>query len=263
MPRPPVLVRLTGAIERRLAVLAVPGVALTSGAIALGAGAVAGPAVAIAAGCVALVGGVGLRSAVRTTGVRRRRTQALTAARTVRAEVGAGIAPATALAAAATAAPMHAPALREAAAHLDKGADGSAALIAVPELAGLGHAFRVSAESGASTGSVLDAVVRDLVAARDRDDSVATALAASRASAGLLAGLPVVGVALGVAMGADPIGVLFGSAAGRMVGAVGVVLDCAGLAWTMRIVARARDAPARDVPLREAPNGDGPIWAGG
>ena len=61
-------------------------------------------------------------------------------------------------------------------------------------------------------------------------------LAGPRATARLLAGLPVVGVALGAGLGADPLGFLLGTGAGAACLAVGGVLVALGLLWTRALV---------------------------
>ena len=55
----------------------------------------------------------------------------------------------------------------------------------------------------------------------------------------MLAALPVVGLALGGALGAHPIGLLLGSAVGRALCLAGIVFDAVGLMWVQRFAARA------------------------
>jgi tight adherence protein B len=64
---------------------------------------------------------------------------------------------------------------------------------------------------------------------------VALELAAPRATARLLAALPVLGIVIGSASGANPVGVLIGTAWGWGLLGAGLVLDLAGLAWVGRI----------------------------
>jgi tight adherence protein B len=52
----------------------------------------------------------------------------------------------------------------------------------------------------------------------------------------LLAVLPLVGLAMGWALGADPLGVLLHTAAGLVCLVVGGLLEAAGFCWAMRIV---------------------------
>jgi tight adherence protein B len=65
---------------------------------------------------------------------------------------------------------------------------------------------------------------------------LAAQLAGPRATARLLAGLPVLGVAMGAGLGADPLGFLLGTAAGAGCLALGGVLVGLGLLWTRALV---------------------------
>jgi tight adherence protein B len=55
----------------------------------------------------------------------------------------------------------------------------------------------------------------------------------------LLCVLPVVGVLLGHALGADPAGFLLRTAPGQAALLAGIALEAAGVAWTRAIVSRA------------------------
>ncbi|MDO5749882.1 MAG: type II secretion system F family protein [Rothia sp. (in: high G+C Gram-positive bacteria)] len=63
-----------------------------------------------------------------------------------------------------------------------------------------------------------------------------SALAAPAATARLLSTLPFVGLGLGALLGADPLGVLFGSIPGALCGAAGLYLGWAGYSWSARLV---------------------------
>jgi tight adherence protein B len=102
-------------------------------------------------------------------------------------------------------------------------------------LADLGAAWEVSERTGASLGATLEALAERLIAAGAVTDVVSAELAAPRATGRLLAVLPVAGLALGYAMGGDPVAFLTGSAAGQISLALGVALGCAGVLWTERI----------------------------
>lgn len=95
------------------------------------------------------------------------------------------------------------------------------------------------AQSGAALADVLDSVA----AAHRADERIRAAvnaeLAAPRASAALLAMLPVLGIALGAAAGAQPLTVLFHTGLGAGCLAGGVVLDACGVAWSLAIAGRA------------------------
>lgn len=103
----------------------------------------------------------------------------------------------------------------------------------------LAAAWRV----GELTGCGLAAPVARVLRAHRAQDrlrrEVAAELAGPIATAYLLAVLPLVGVALGTALGADPLAFLLGTGPGRLVLSAGVVLDIAGLVWTRRIASAA------------------------
>ena len=97
-------------------------------------------------------------------------------------------------------------ALVEAGALAEVGAEPQQALGREPLLAPLAVACALSARSGASMAALLAGVRADLVADRDTRAAVHAAVAGPRASALLLAGLPVLGLLMGAALGADPAG---------------------------------------------------------
>jgi tight adherence protein B len=106
-------------------------------------------------------------------------------------------------------------------------------------LAGLALGCQVASGSGASLTATLAGVQADIAADRAVHRTVAAALAAPRASAFLLAGLPLVGLGLGAAMGADPLRVLLHTGYGAALLLGGLALDLAGLAWTLTLTRRA------------------------
>lgn len=196
----------------RLAVPAGLGVILFSGAVQLAHGA----SVALPAVAGAVAGGTVGRTV--TAAVARRRRDRDEAAQVetlaaLAAEVRAGQRPAAALAAVG---------LRE-----------------VP--ATIAAAWTLSEHSGAPIATVLDRIEDDLRARVRQRRAVAAELAGARSTAVLLAGLPSVGIALGAAMGASPLAVLFGTAHGQLALLAGVILDSAGVLWTARIVSAADD----------------------
>ncbi len=100
-------------------------------------------------------------------------------------------------------------------------------------------AVRLSGRTGCSLAAVAGAVEDDLRARYRRRLELRAATAAPRASAALLAGLPLLGLAMGSGVGADPWGVLTGTGLGQVLLVAGVGLEAAGLAWSRRLVARA------------------------
>lgn len=103
----------------------------------------------------------------------------------------------------------------------------------------LAAAWQVAAATGAPTAGVLRALARALEAEHEQDDATAAAMAGPRASALVLAGLPLAGLGLGALMGVDPLAVLVGTVAGRWCAVVGLGCAGGGWWWTSRLVAAA------------------------
>lgn len=213
-------------------------------ACAVAAGVVGGPAIGVAVALVAATVAGSISSALSARRAARRRRELLTSVRLLVAELESGSRSAAALRAAAAVAPQHAEALAAAGAAAETGSDAAGTLFAsgARDLAPLAHAWRVGALTGAPMADVLGRVAADLSDDDDRHRAVAVALAGPRSSAALLAGLPVVGIALGAAMGARPLTFLFGSSAGRLVCCIGVALDAAGVLWTQRLMRRVQQS---------------------
>lgn len=211
-----------------------------------GLGAAAAAFGGLALGVAALAGLLATFTVVRSAASRRRTARQeralLAAVRLLATELEAGSRPPDALAAAAASTPEYATAFGAAAAAAADGDDVAAALLDHPDLQGIGYAWRVAQDAGAPLAEVLGRLAADLAARRAQGLAVATALAGPRSSAVLLAGLPVLGLALGATLGAQPLDVLFGTPGGRLVCAAGVVLDAAGVWWTQRLITRAESA---------------------
>ncbi len=109
-------------------------------------------------------------------------------------------------------------------------------------LAGAAACWEVAVDGGAGLADGLDRVAAALRAERDQRDDLRAQLAGPRATAGMLALLPLFGVLLGVSLGADPLRVLLHTPAGLGCLLVGAALEWAGLAWTSRIVRAAEGA---------------------
>lgn len=100
-------------------------------------------------------------------------------------------------------------------------------------------AARLSARTGCSLAAVVGAVEDDLRARSRQRLELHSATAGARASAAVLAGLPVLGLVMGGGVGADPWRVLTTTLPGQLLLVVGVALEAAGLAWSARLVSRA------------------------
>ncbi|MEV0480043.1 type II secretion system F family protein [Streptomyces sp. NPDC050508] len=103
-------------------------------------------------------------------------------------------------------------------------------------LSGLAACWRVAVDQGAGLAAGLDRLEGALRADRDQRADLRAQLAGARATAVMLAGLPVLGLLLGAAMGADPLRVLLHSGAGLGCLVVGGLLEGVGLWWALRIV---------------------------
>ncbi|MFI9008947.1 type II secretion system F family protein [Actinosynnema sp. NPDC053489] len=116
-----------------------------------------------------------------------------------------------------------------------RGGDVEAALADFPDARQLARAWRLSAVHGVPLADVLDAVRRDLDRRSAFAGQVHARMAGPRASAAVLAGLPLFGVVLGELGGAGPLAVLSGTLPGQVLLVAGVVLICAGLRWSGRL----------------------------
>lgn len=109
-------------------------------------------------------------------------------------------------------------------------------------LLGLAACWRVAVDRGAGLAAGLDRLEGALRAERDQRADLRAQLAGARSTAVMLAGLPVLGLLLGTALGADPLRVVLHSTAGLGCLLVGAVLEGAGLWWALRIVRGAEAA---------------------
>lgn len=116
-----------------------------------------------------------------------------------------------------------------------RGGDVEAALVDFPDARHLARAWRLSAVPGVPLAEVLDAVRRDLDRRTAFAGQVHARMAGPRASAAVLAGLPLFGVLLGELGGGSPLAVLTDTAPGQVLLVTGVVLICAGLRWSGRL----------------------------
>ncbi|WP_026240477.1 hypothetical protein [Parafrankia discariae] len=99
----------------------------------------------------------------------------------------------------------------------------------------LATAYRVCRLAGVRLAPVATMLADAARADAARADELASALAGPRSSGRLVAGLPLLGLALGALVGASPVEVLLTGSAGRACLTAGVLLDLAGLRWLRRI----------------------------
>ena len=164
------------------------------------------------------------------------------ALRTLASELRAGSAPVEALERAAGEPPLWPHAL--AAARFGDRVDRGLRLDAErrPDLAGPLRQFAACWHVGVVRGSGLASSVERLAVSlrvqQELHSTLRSELAAPRATARMLGLLPVVGIAMGYLLGADPLAWFLGSPAGLIVFASAVVLTLVGVTWTRRIVQR-------------------------
>ena len=228
-PEPPTTAGRRGRRWQRLVLLAGPLVVLL-----LAAG--ASPQVAVLA--LAGAGVAGLASALWRRS--RERAAAEQVARRVLAtceqlagELAVGQPPARTLARAADAWPH----LRPVAEAFRMGSDvpaawrSAAALPGAGDLRHLGAAWQVAHRTGQGLGEAVDRVAHQLRGAQATRRVVRGELASARATARLVAGLPVLAMLMGSGAGGDPVGFLLGHPAGAACLAGGLLLGGAGLWW--------------------------------
>jgi len=211
-----------------------------------------GPVAAVLAAATALAGRRALRE-VRTAAERDRAAAAAAGACAVlAAELRAGRPQETALLLAAEDLPPPlAESIRRAVVLARLGGDVSASLrsagappasaAAALLLRQLATCWQVAGRTGAGLAGVVDALATDLRARERLRLETNAALAGSRTTAWLLAGLPVVGIAMAAGFGAAPATVLLRTPSGLGCLFAGIALDVAGVAWTRRLVRRALD----------------------
>jgi tight adherence protein B len=117
---------------------------------------------------------------------------------------------------------------------------GGAVRVGVESLAA---AWAVSERAGAPLATALERLTADVRSRYHQRRLVLAQLAGPRATAALLAVLPVLGVLLAVGAGARPFDMLFGTPAGQVSLLAGVALDAIGVLWSLRILGSASAQP--------------------
>jgi tight adherence protein B len=114
-----------------------------------------------------------------------------------------------------------------------------AALPGAERLRALGALWSVAADAGNGLADGLDRLASSLAAEERRRADVAAQLAGPRASAAVLAALPLAGIALAASLGADPVTFLLTTPPGLACLVAGASLDALGLWWVRRITRAA------------------------
>lgn len=100
-------------------------------------------------------------------------------------------------------------------------------------------AARLSDELGAPLAGVLERIASAVAADEEAEGERRAALAGPRATARVLAWLPLLGLVLGAVLGADPLGVVLSGGLGTTAAALGVGLLLVGRWWTAALLRRA------------------------
>ncbi|MBF6216042.1 type II secretion system F family protein [Nocardia puris] len=113
-------------------------------------------------------------------------------------------------------------------------ADGvrDADAVIAPELTRVADAWSIAERHGLALADLLTAARTDLLGRVRFRSRTTAALAGPRASATVLSTLPLLGLALGQLMGANPLGILLTSPAGAILLPLGAALACTGLLWS-------------------------------
>jgi len=226
---------------------------LPSSLVAVGATCLAVVVIPSTATQVALValGAAGLFALKLRRGARGRadaaafRAEVARVVRSASAELRAGVDPAAALHAATSDASSAWTSV-----HAADAADVRTALQAVAStpggesLADVSAAWNLAEQAGAPLAVILDRMATSIQAEVELDREVAVEAGPARATARLMAVLPIFGLGLGLLLGVNPVAVLVGSGLGVTCLVGGLALACCGVWWIERIVS-ALDRPDR------------------
>lgn len=214
--------------------VAVPAVGVASGALAfLGVGVPAGVAGTLLGTTVAAL----IRAAVLAGRRRRTALETMRAVRALAREVHAGADLTSAVAALRESA---GPVVSDLLGRLVDAAGGAPTVGSVRKgsariEAALAASVALSRRVGVPLAGLLDRLAEGLADEQHAAEQRSAAVAGARLSGWVLAGLPAMGILLGVGMGADPVPVLLADGLGGVLLVVGTMLSCAGLLWSARI----------------------------
>lgn len=98
--------------------------------------------------------------------------------------------------------------------------------------------WQLAQTHGLAIATLMQAAQRDIVERERFHGRVEAGMAGARATAAILAGLPLLGVLLGQSIGAEPLNFLLSDGVGGWLLVIGVGLICCGLLWSHRITSR-------------------------
>jgi tight adherence protein B len=135
---------------------------------------------------------------------------------------------------------------RAVAARARLGADVAAGLRGVAETSALASqwerlavCWQLATDRGLAMSALMHAAQRDIAERQRFSGQVRSAMAGARATATILAALPVLSVLMGQLIGARPLPFLLHGGLGGWLLVVGLTLICGGLLWADRITDRA------------------------
>ncbi len=102
----------------------------------------------------------------------------------------------------------------------------------------LAACWHLAQTHGLAIATLMQAAQRDIVERERFHGRIEAGMAGARATAVILAGLPLLGVLLGQSMGADPLGFLFSDGVGGWLLVLGSALICCGVLWSDRITSK-------------------------
>jgi len=108
-----------------------------------------------------------------------------------------------------------------------------------PSLVRCANLLEICANSGSRIIDALNQISEMLINRRKQEQLISTELASTKATVFLLAGLPIMGAAMGLILGTDSISWLLGSGTGRACLVLGVSFELVGWAWIKRLLNRA------------------------
>ena len=115
-------------------------------------------------------------------------------------------------------------------------------------------AWHLAEQAGAPLAGILDRMAASIQDEVDLDREVAVEAGPARATARLMAVLPIFGLGLGMLLGVNPVAVILGSGLGVACLVAGLALACGGVWWIERIVSSLERPPSTLLPRkRESP----------
>ena len=175
--------------------------------------------------------------------------------RSASAELRAGVDPVAALhAATADASSAWAPVYAAGSADVRTALHAAASTPGGAGLADVAAAWHLAEQTGAPLAAILDRIAGSIQSEVELDREVAVEAGPARATARLMAVLPVFGLGLGFLLGVNPVAVLVGSGLGVACLVGGLALACCGVWWIERIVSALDGPPSTLLPRkREVP----------